>query len=73
MIPKAVSHQTTAKSVLRVQEQKRAVEQVVDHGSAVARLNVGKKYAAIFDAMIAQHQADLAAAQPQPPTFPIEV
>jgi hypothetical protein len=52
-------------------EQKRAVEQMPDPGSAVLRLNKVHQYADMFGDIIAAHQTE--GQPPQPPTFPIEV
>lgn len=42
-------------TLARVLEQKRAVDEMLDKGSAAARDSHNRKYAAIFDAIIASH------------------
>ncbi|KIQ07467.1 MULTISPECIES: hypothetical protein [Pseudomonas] len=45
-------------TLTRVLEEKRAVEEEIDTGSATARAIHNQKYAVIFDAIIAKHASD---------------
>jgi hypothetical protein len=45
-------------TLTRVLEEKRAVEEEVDTGSATARAIYNHKYAVIFDAILAKHASD---------------
>ncbi|MBW1246461.1 hypothetical protein I7860_07210 [Pseudomonas tolaasii] len=51
-------------TLTRVLEQKRAVDEVPDTGSAAARASHNHKYAVIFETIIANHASDTRASKP---------
>lgn len=57
LISQTAVARVSGSTVIRMLEQKRAVEQIPDPGSAVARLNLAHKYADIFSDTIAAHLA----------------
>lgn len=65
----------TAATLSRALEQKRAVEQVgnSDTAPAIMKLDLAKKYEALYEATIVQHQTQSNTAQTSAPALPIKV
>ncbi|MCS3467513.1 hypothetical protein M2401_001234 [Pseudomonas sp. JUb42] len=70
LISQTPAARVTGATVTRMLEQKRAVDQIRDPGSAVARLNMVHKWADIFAATSTPTETDVS--NLKPPTFPIE-
>lgn len=70
LISQTPAARVTGATVTRMLEQKRAVDQIRDPGSAVARLNMVHKWADIFAATNTPTETDVS--NLKPPTFPIE-